>query len=119
MTNLDKIKNNYFREAVTKAILNSLGFRFFRHRDGIFLVSNLLYNVSMLRVKIWYVEKNTHTEIQKWEKYTQRNVFKILLIQTEIRLYLPFSIDLETNIGPFTVPNQSANGKYNLFLCSI
>ena len=37
-------------------------------------------------------------------RHTQRILFEILLNQTEIRLYLPFSL----------VPNQSENGKYNL-----
>ena len=32
--------------------------------------------------------------------YTQRNIFEILLNQTEIRLYLPFPIDLEPNRRP-------------------
>ena len=48
--------------------------------------------------------------------YTQRNLFKILLNQTEIRLYLPYSdwFGAADGRSPFAVPNQSGNGKYNL-----
>ena len=33
--------------------------------------------------------------------YIQRNLFEILLNQPEIRLYLPFPIDLDPNGRPF------------------
>ena len=49
--------------------------------------------------------------------YTQRNLFEILLNQTEIGLYLPFSNWFVTANGqcPFAVPNQSLKMvKYNL-----
>ena len=48
--------------------------------------------------------------------YTQRNIFGILLNQTEIRLYLLFSdwFGTANRHCPFAVPNQSKNGKYNL-----
>ena len=47
--------------------------------------------------------------------YTQRNLLEILLNQTEIRLYLPFSIDLDVRKSmSVAVPNQSENSKYNL-----
>ena len=41
---------------------------------------------------------------------------EILLNQTEIRLYFPFSDWFGKSNGqwPFSVPNQSENGKYNL-----
>ena len=44
-----------------------------------------------------------------------RNLFQILLNQTEIRLYLPCTHRFGTANGqrPFAVPNQSENGKYN------
>ena len=47
--------------------------------------------------------------------YTQRNLIEILLNQTEIRLYLPFSDWFGTENGrcPLAVPNQSVHGKYN------
>ena len=46
----------------------------------------------------------------------QRNVFQILLYQTEIRLYSPFSDWFGTVNGlrPFAVPNQSEKSEYNL-----
>ena len=51
-------------------------------------------------------------------KYTQRNLFEILLNQTEIRLYLLFSDWFGTaKQHPNSislVPNHSENGKYNL-----
>ena len=40
-------------------------------------------------------------EFPKGDDFTQRNLFEILLIQTEIRLYFAFPINLE-------------NSKYNL-----
>ena len=48
--------------------------------------------------------------------YTQRNNFEILLNQSEIWLYLPYSDWFGTASGrcPCAVPNQSDNGKYNL-----
>ena len=48
--------------------------------------------------------------------YTQRDLFYILLNQTQIRLYLPCTDCFETANGrcPFDVPNQSVYGKYNL-----
>ena len=48
--------------------------------------------------------------------YTQRNLFEILLNQTEIRLYLPFSDWFGTSNGLclFAFPNQSEDSKYNL-----
>ena len=42
----------------------------------------------------------------------QRNLFQILLNQTEIRLYLSFSDSFGKS--PFTVPNQSVHDRYNL-----
>ena len=46
----------------------------------------------------------------------QRNLSENSLNQTEARLYLQFSDWFGTANGhcPFTVPNQSENGKYNL-----
>ena len=46
----------------------------------------------------------------------KRNLFEILLHETEIRLYLPFSDwFLKANRhGPFAVPNQLENVEYNL-----
>ena len=50
--------------------------------------------------------------------HTQENLSEILLNQTEIRLYLPFSDLLGAANGhcPFAVPNESVHGKYNLIL---
>ena len=36
-----------------------------------------------------------------WVQKHTENIFEILLNQTEIRLYLPFPIDLEPNERPF------------------
>ena len=48
---------------------------------------------------------------------TQRNIFRILLYHTEIRLYLPCTDWFGTANGcPFAVPNHSENGKNNLNL---
>ena len=46
---------------------------------------------------------------------TLRDILEILMNQTEIRLYLPFSDWFRTANGhcPFAVPNQSVYGKYN------
>ena len=47
--------------------------------------------------------------------YTRRNLFEILLNQTEVRFYLPISDWFVTANGrPFAVPNQSVHDKYNL-----
>ena len=46
--------------------------------------------------------------------YTQKNTFKILLNQPEIRLYLPFSDWFGTKRTSFWCLNQSENGKYNM-----
>ena len=48
--------------------------------------------------------------------HTQRIFLEILLIQTKIRLYVPFSDWFGTADGyyPFFVPNQSENGQYSL-----
>ena len=45
--------------------------------------------------------------------YAQRNLFEILLIQSEIRLYLSCTDSFGTANGhcPFAVPNKSVNGK--------
>ena len=47
---------------------------------------------------------------------TRRNLFEIALNQTEIRLHLPCTDWFGTANGhcPFTVPNHSVYGKYNL-----
>ena len=51
------------------------------------------------------------------KRYTQRNLFEILLNQTDIRLYLPFSDWFGSKSTDFRlVPNQSENVKYNLIL---
>ena len=44
--------------------------------------------------------------------HTQKNIFEILLNQTEIRLYFPFTIDLEPDGRPFG-SKSIGNGKYN------
>ena len=54
--------------------------------------------------------------VKPTEACTQRNIYKISLNQTEIRLYLPFSDWFGAANGHylFGVPNQSENSKYNL-----
>ena len=45
---------------------------------------------------------------------TLTNLFEFLLIQTQIRLYLPGSDEFGTKRMLICVPNQSVHGKYNL-----
>ena len=47
-------------------------------------------------------------------RYTQRTIFEILLIQPEIRLYLPLFRLIWNQTAVRLVQNQSGNGKYNL-----
>ena len=50
-----------------------------------------------------------------WLFYTHRNLFEILLNQTEVRLHLPFSDWFGAANGRVRlIPNQSEIGKYNL-----
>ena len=51
---------------------------------------------------------------QNIHQCTQRNLFEILLNQTEIRLYLPYSNWFGTKRTSVCALNQSENGKYNL-----
>ena len=50
--------------------------------------------------------------------YTQRNLFEIIINQTEIILYFPFSDWFGATNGQcqFAVTNQTENGKYNIIL---
>ena len=107
-------------------------------------VLNNLFNCSKLTHNNFFFVKNVFVEInfakKKHDKYVNllwlqycltimchcwsnkrdlgadRNIFAILLYQTEIRLYLPCTDWFETENGqcPFAVPNQSENGKYNI-----
>ena len=98
------------------------------------LYSHTLYSLYTLQshtrisnfVYFWYSPRN-----YSWEELartfgikklisafpnTQRFFFEILLSETEIRLYLPCSdwFGTANRHCPFTVTNQSENGKYNL-----
>ena len=62
---------------------------------------------------ITFLEVASSRKKVKLTEYTQRNLFKILSNQTEIRLYLTFLIDLEQQTDVRLVSNQSGNTKLN------
>ena len=70
-------------------------------------------NVCFATIKQYYSCRNF-----RWNSIAHKNHFEIVFNQLEIRLYLPFSDWFGTPNGqrPFSVPNQSENGKYNLIL---
>ena len=57
--------------------------------------------------------RNSDNNWRQIGSYTQRNLFEILLNQTEIRLYLPFSDGFETQTDFCLVPNGSENCNNN------
>ena len=84
-----------------------------RYKNKCLLISATL---PWLSSSLGPIKLCVRTRIKKNCLYTKRNVFKILLNQTEIRLYLPFSdwFGTENGLRPFAVLNQSVHGKYNM-----
>ena len=81
--------------------------------------TNIIVQASLLMLTATQICLKTELETLRghwWKNYILRNIFEILLNQTEIRLYLPFSDWFGTANGRclFAVPNQAENGIYNL-----
>ena len=64
-------------------------------------------NSSIFKLRGFLGENSYHV-------HTEKTFWNLIIIQTEIRLYLPFPLNLDPNERVHLVPNQSENGKYNL-----
>ena len=82
-----------------------------KKRRNYYLESNICVFERIKHVIDIFIERNQFTSV-RYNEYTQRNLFEILLNQTETRSYLPFFDRFGTANGhcPFAVPNKSENG---------